>query len=227
MTNPATVASRKISFFQTRTIRHINANTKNRTTLLFAFSRRMKNLWKASLMETYLRSSIQHERLNILAVLSPESKISRGYINPSLLVTNVPSVSGPCIAVGPRNNVPARLPLIGPGVTDMSVEVSTGDVKLGDMPPDTPSLVLPLQASLYNINDIYHCDLMPPSKISAHATEWVRLKCFQSGPALAKTGPEFDTGSKKITPSMYLTLGLPYGSIDPFAIFISNFKKKV
>jgi len=48
------------------------------------------------------------------------------------------------------------------GVTDMCVEVSAGDVKLGGMPPDILSLVLPLQASLFNINDIYHCDLMPP-----------------------------------------------------------------
>jgi len=47
------------------------------------------------------------------------------------------------------------------GVTDMPVEVSGGDVKLGGMPPDTPSLVLLLQASLFNIKDIYHCDVIP------------------------------------------------------------------
>ena len=53
-------------------------NSKNRTTILCAFCRRMKRLCKASLMETCLWSSIQHEHLNILAVLSTESKISRG-----------------------------------------------------------------------------------------------------------------------------------------------------
>jgi len=46
-------------------------------------------------------------------------------------------------------------------VTEILVEVSAGDVKLGDMPPDTPTLVSPHQAPLFNINDFYHYDSMP------------------------------------------------------------------
>jgi len=44
------------------------------------------------------------------------------------------------------------------GVNEILVEVSVGDVKLGGMPPDTPSLVSPRQASLFDITDFYHYD---------------------------------------------------------------------
>ena len=68
------------------------------------------------------------------------------------------------------------------GVTDMSVEDSAGGVKLGGMPADIPSLVLILEASLFNINDIYHCDVIPHSKLSAHATEWGPAEVLLIGP---------------------------------------------
>jgi len=57
------------------------------------------------------------------------------------------------------------------GVTKMSVEVCWRYETRG-MPPDTTVLASPHQASLFNITDFYHCDLMPTSKISANATEW-------------------------------------------------------
>jgi len=65
--------------------------------------------------------------------------------------------------------------------TALSVENSARGIKLGAMPPT-------FRASLFHINDFYHYDLMPPSNISAHATEWGSAKYFQSGPALAKAG---------------------------------------
>jgi len=44
---------------------------------------------------------------------------------------------------------------------ERSGEVSAGEVKLGDMAPDTPKLVLHLPVSLFHItHDFYHYDLM-------------------------------------------------------------------
>jgi len=71
----------------------------------------------------------------------------------------------------------------------MFVDVSARYVKLGGIPPDTPSLVSSHQDSLFNITDLYHCDLMHPSKISVHSSEWGPAKVLPFGPALAKAGP--------------------------------------
>jgi len=57
---------------------------------------------------------------------------------------------------------------------------------------DTPSLVLPHQAWLFNITDFYHCDLMPPQKFLHTPQSGAPQKCVQSGPALAKVGPVFN-----------------------------------
>jgi len=51
---------------------------------------------------------------------------------------------------------------------------SAGDMKLG------ACLQIPL--AWYRPTDFYHCDLMPTSKISAHATEWSPAKMLPIGP---------------------------------------------
>jgi len=52
----------------------------------------------------------------------------------------------------------------------MCVEVSSGDVKLGAYPQISLAWYRPI-GILFYITDVYH-DSMPPSKISAHSTEW-------------------------------------------------------
>jgi len=57
------------------------------------------------------------------------------------------------------------------GVTEMSVDVSVGEVKLWGIPPDNPGLVPFFKAWIFKITNFYHYDLMPPSQISAQATQ--------------------------------------------------------
>jgi len=65
------------------------------------------------------------------------------------------------------------------GVTALSIPVSSGEVKLGVMPP----------TSLYHINDSDHFDLIPYQIFLHTSLCGAPPKCFQSGPALAKAGP--------------------------------------
>jgi len=74
------------------------------------------------------------------------------------------------------------------GVMALSVEFSAGEVKLGVMP----------KTSLFHINDFDHYDSMTYQKFLHGPMSGAPQKCFQSGPALAKAGPDrtsFQTNS--------------------------------
>jgi len=66
------------------------------------------------------------------------------------------------------------------GVTALSVEVSAGEVKMGSCP----------RPCSFTFNDFDHYDLMPYQKFLHTPLSGAPQKCFQSGPALAKAGPE-------------------------------------
>ena len=63
-------------------------------------------------------------------------------------------------------------------ITALSVEVSTGELKLGVMPKTSP----------FHINDFDHYHLMPYKKFLHMPLCRAPQKCFQSGPELAKAG---------------------------------------
>ena len=74
--------------------------------------------------------------------------------------------------------------------TDMESLCSRGET--GAMPPNTLSFALILRTSLFNITqDFYHYD--PRQKFLHTPLNGAPQKSFQSGPTLAKVGPDWGT----------------------------------
>jgi len=75
------------------------------------------------------------------------------------------------------------------GGTEMSVEVSAGDVKLGACLHITLAWYRPIRpCSLTSLISIIMARFLP-SKISAHPTECGPAKVFPTGARIAKAGP--------------------------------------